>query len=78
MERGAEKDMICGICGRKLKNAKSRELGYGPVCYKRKFGITPHASRRDADVSISTGEAVNYEVPGQISMEEYLLTLSGK
>lgn len=64
--------MVCGICGRKLNNPKSRELGYGPICYKRKFGITPHMSRRDAPVQ--AGQETDHNLPGQISMEEYLQT----
>lgn len=70
--------MKCSICGRKLKNPKSRELGYGPVCYKRKFGIAPHASRRDADVPVPAVEEIDHNLPGQISMEDYLQTLLGQ
>lgn len=31
------KDKIetCGRCGRKLKTAKSIEVGFGPVCHKK-------------------------------------------
>lgn len=25
----------CGRCNRKLKDAKSRERGFGPICYKK-------------------------------------------
>ena len=25
----------CGRCGRKLKDSKSRERGYGPVCWEK-------------------------------------------
>lgn len=25
--------MQCGLCGRKLKDARSRERGFGPVCW---------------------------------------------
>ena len=25
----------CGICGRELKDKKSIERGFGPVCYKK-------------------------------------------
>ena len=69
--------MKCSICGRKLKNPKSRELGYGPVCYKRKFGIAPHASRRGADIA-TAGEETDHNLPGQVSMEDYLQTLLGQ
>lgn len=27
--------MECAKCGRELKDAKSRERGYGPVCWKK-------------------------------------------
>lgn len=67
-----ESDMKCSICGRKLRNPKSRELGYGPVCYKRKLGIAPHTSRRSVDTSVPAGEAADHNLPGQISMEDYL------
>lgn len=26
---------VCIRCGRKLKNEESRELGFGPTCYKK-------------------------------------------
>ncbi len=64
--------MVCLECGRVLKNQKSKKLGYGPICYKRKYGITPHTSRSDAQVS---AEEVAHNLPGQISMEDYLQTL---
>lgn len=67
--------MKCSICGKKLRNPKSRELGCGPVCYKREFGITPYTSRRNADVPASAREEVDHNLPGQISMEDYLQTL---
>ncbi len=69
--------MKCSICGRKLKNPKSRELGYGPVCYKRKFGSFPRTSRREKDVASPIEEA-DYNLPGQISMDEYLRTFFGE
>ena len=70
--------MKCSICGRKLKNPKSLEQGYGPVCYKRKFGIAPHTSRRDADMPVPAVEEGDHNLPGQISMEDYLQTLLGQ
>lgn len=27
--------MTCGRCGRLLKDSKSKERGYGPICYKK-------------------------------------------
>lgn len=26
---------VCMECGRKLRSQQSKEVGYGPVCYKR-------------------------------------------
>lgn len=65
--------MNCSICGRKLRNPRSRKLGYGPICYRRKFGTRPHIRYKAADVP--TWEKPDYHVPGQISIEEYLQTL---
>lgn len=66
--------MKCLLCGRELSNPQSRELGYGPVCYKRRFGITPHFCPRDGNSSINA--ALDYELPGQMSMEDYLQMVS--
>lgn len=64
--------MICLNCGRELRSAISREAGYGPVCYKKMFGISLRSSRRDR-VSEAT-DTICYDVPGQMTMEEYLQT----
>ncbi|MFF4600590.1 DUF6011 domain-containing protein [Amycolatopsis sp. NPDC001319] len=32
---------VCGSCSRPLKGTQSRGRGYGPVCYRRKFGEPP-------------------------------------
>ena len=69
---------ICPKCGRKLRNPKSIELGYGPVCYKRKFGITSHISHKDTTVSVSAGENTSHSLPGQIFMKDYLQTFLGQ
>lgn len=68
--------MKCSICGRKLSNPRSRELGYGPVCYKRKFGTIPHASKKSRHSS--ENEVSDYNLPGQISIEEYLQMTSAE
>lgn len=66
--------MKCSICGRQLKNVQSVELGFGPVCYKRKFGITPRTSRKC--VEVPAGKTSGYNLKGQISIEDYLQMLS--
>ena len=66
--------MICLNCGRKLKSIASREAGYGPVCYRKMFGTSLRSSRKD---SISeTTDAPYYKIPGQMTMDEYLQTVS--
>ena len=49
-------------------------LGYGPVCYRRKFGTTPHIGCKTADVP--AWEKPDYNLQVQISIEGYLQTLS--
>ena len=66
--------MICLNCGKKLKDAASRDAGYGPVCYKKMFGTSLRRSRKD-----SVSDPANipyYNIPGQITIEEYLQTVS--
>lgn len=29
-----DEEILCRRCGRRLKGIKSRELGFGPACYK--------------------------------------------
>ena len=66
--------MICLNCGRKLKSIASREAGYGPVCYRKMFGTSLRSSRKD---SISeTTDTPSYNIPGQMTMDEYLQTVS--
>lgn len=63
--------MNCSACGRVLKNARSQEIGYGPVCYRRLFG----SSKQFHKAKEGGGEISNYGIPGQISLEEYLQNL---
>ncbi len=65
--------MKCSICGRKLRNPNSMTLGCGPVCYRRKFGTKPHICKAP---DVPAWERPDYNLPGQISIEEYLQTLS--
>lgn len=66
--------MICLNCGRKLKRVVSIEAGYGPVCYKKMFGISLKNSRED-NVS-ETANAHCYNIPGQMTIEEFLQSFS--
>jgi len=72
-ERAGGQAMICSVCGRKLKSPKSRELGYGPVCYKRVFGSR---TIKGAKAGSSVREKNTCcDIPGQIELEDYLLYL---
>ncbi len=69
--------MTCSLCGRKLRSEKSRGIGYGPVCYRRMFGSSLKRQRiRDRG---SSGEDIPYyDIPGQISIEEYLKSIENE
>ena len=62
--------MKCSVCGRKLTSHKSQEVGYGPVCYRRLFGycLQENDNRDQKPMDVMT----NYEVPVQLSMDDYL------
>lgn len=66
--------MTCLNCGRKLKSVASREAGYGPVCYRKMFGTNLRSSHKNGVSEIT--DTPCYNIPGQMTMEEYLQTLS--
>lgn len=71
--------MFCSVCGRKLKSPLSIEAGCGPVCYQKLYGtaLKSHgSSRKEAIVNQTEKEC--YDIPGQISLEDYLQELDGK
>lgn len=68
--------MICSVCGRILKNPKSAEIGYGPVCYRKMFGHTLQANRSRAESP--AGSIPEYDIPGQMTVEEYLRMMDTK
>lgn len=63
--------MLCSICGRKLTSPKSRELGCGPVCYKKIYGNTKVLSRRKKESPQAAG-VEQYDIPGQMTIAEFL------
>lgn len=65
--------MDCSVCGRKLKSARSQALGYGPVCYRKIFGSSPRSAGKD--MVSETTDIPYYDIPGQMTMEEYLQTI---
>lgn len=68
--------MNCQVCGRALKSHKSRELGYGPICYKKIFGTS--AKSRGLLKNESADDYPYYEIPGQMTLDDYLNSNEGK
>lgn len=65
--------MICSICGRRLKNPKSQELGYGPVCRRRMMiGDSATQKGKDKEVPQPARRSPNHNIAGQMSFEDYL------
>ena len=62
--------MKCSVCGRKLRNPKSQEVGYGPICYKRLFGSNMKSSNKASPLAAEA--EVNYDIPRQMSLDDYL------
>lgn len=71
--------MFCSVCGRKLKSPLSIEAGCGPVCYQNLYGkaLNSRESLRKG-VVVNQTEKGCYDIPGQISLEDYLQELDGK
>lgn len=63
--------MKCLICGRALRSPQSKKLGYGPICYRRAFGKTMKKMKTES-VKEVFNSFPSYDIPGQISIEEYL------
>lgn len=62
--------MICGRCGRKLKDPESIKLGYGPVC-RAEMGIKKEGKRSTkpkVGTSSSSDNKRELEIPGQMSV----------
>lgn len=56
--------MVCKKCGRKIKDLKSIERGYGPICYRRKTGKL-HPGK---NISV---DRKNEQIPGQMDFEDF-------
>lgn len=68
--------MNCQGCGRALKSQKSREFGYSPVCYKKLFGTS--AKIRGLPKKESADDCPYYDIPGQMTLDDYLNSDEGK
>lgn len=65
---------VCMECGRKLRNRQSKEVGYGPVCYKRVFGDDMHIGGAASKTNTAPDDFPYYEIPGQMSIEDFIET----
>lgn len=67
--------MMCSVCGRRLKNPKSVETGYGPICYQKVFGKkrVKIGSKKEKDPLKSF---LDCDIPGQMTIEDYLRSLT--
>ena len=58
--------------GRKLRSQQSKEVGYGPVCYKRVFGTSMRIRDGDSKTGTASDDFPYYEIPGQMSIEDFI------
>lgn len=62
--------MICGRCGRKLRDPVSIKIGYGPVC-RAELGIEVEGQpdKKSGRSSSKTADAeMDFDIPGQMSI----------
>lgn len=64
--------MTCSICGRVLRNQQSKELGYGPKCYKKVFGKYATKQSYNKSSSFSVNNFPYYDIPGQMRLDDYM------
>ena len=53
---------VCMECGRKLRSQQSKEVGYGPVCYKRVFGTSMRIRDGDSKTGTASDDFPYYEI----------------
>ena len=70
--------MKCGKCGRELKNPRSRQLGYGPACYRAMSGEGNKKQVQYKERGHPSDDFSNYEIPGQMSIDDYLQMISAE
>lgn len=64
--------MKCSVCGRKLRSPKSREVGYGPVCYRKIMHPAPRKTRKKVSSGSSLDDILNYHIPGQMELSDFI------
>ncbi len=51
--------MECGRCGRKLKNPKYREIGFGKVCYGKHLAEAAKAKAEEVEKDVEKSQDQN-------------------
>lgn len=68
--------MKCKMCGRALKNTVSRQVGYGPVCYRKMFGNSIFVRSRERSTlkqhDTMAGDNTYGLIMGQMKIDDYL------
>ena len=57
---------VCMECGRKLRSQQSKEVGYGPVCYRKMF---PEQFTGKTNKGIAIEREI-YDIPGQMDISD--------
>lgn len=60
--------MECSLCSRKLKDPKSIERGYGPVCWNKVSGIIKVRRSKTSGMNLNVEDE---NVPGQMTFEDF-------
>ena len=63
--------MICGACGRILRDPNSKEAGYGPVCYKKIFGVPPPKGKKE-ERKEGRKDYRDDLIPGQMELSDFM------
>jgi len=61
--------MVCNKCGRKLKDSKSIERGYGPVCWAEIAEIVKMKKIRTSPIDPEHRTSEN--IPGQMALGDF-------
>lgn len=66
--------MVCGACGRILKDPESVQRGFGPVCYRKIMPPVPRKAKTVQGSKVNHGplEDFDYTIPGQMELSDFL------
>lgn len=66
--------VLCGKCGRTLKDPESIQRGFGPVCYRKVMPPTPKKEKivRKSNDNYNIMEDPDYQIPGQMELSDFI------